>query len=76
MARLATTNVGFNAALLDRIRAEYMEMPGLRLTAGQARCLFDLDGATCARVLSALEDAKFLTRTPQGFFTRADLQQH
>jgi hypothetical protein len=51
-------------------------MPGLRLTARQARCLFDLDGPTCARVLAALEDAKFLTCTPKGFFIRVDLQQH
>jgi len=34
-------NVTF-AELLCRIRAEYLEMPGLRLTAPQAQCLFGL----------------------------------
>ena len=34
------------AELLCRIRAEYVEMPGLPLTAPQARCLFSLDAET------------------------------
>ena len=32
-----------SSALLRRIRAEYLEMPGLRLTASRAQCLFGLD---------------------------------
>ena len=43
--------------LLRRIRAEYLEMPGLRLTAPQAQCLFGLDPETCDAV-STLLDAK------------------
>lgn len=74
MARLATANGAYTPALLGRIRAEYMEMPGLRLTARQAQCLFGLDGATCAQALAALEDAQFLTFTRSGFFARADTQ--
>lgn len=37
-----------------RIRAEYREMPGMRLTAAQAARLFNLDLVSCARVLDAL----------------------
>ena len=47
-----------SALLLQRIRAEYIEMPGLNLTAAQAQrlqqWLWGLDGATCDMVLAAL----------------------
>jgi hypothetical protein len=56
--------------LLRRIRAEYLEMPGLRLTARQARCLFGLDAESCDAVLATLLDTKFLMRTPTGLFAR------
>ena len=55
-----------SSALLRRIRAEYLEMPGLRLTAPQAQCLFGLDSETWDAVLAALLDAKFLSRTHNG----------
>ena len=54
--------------LLARIRSEFMEMPGLRLTLIQARRLFALDVVTCAAALTALEAAGFLTRTRDGAF--------
>lgn len=41
-------------ALHMRIRAEYLEMPGMRLTVRQAARLFNLEGAHCAQVLEAL----------------------
>jgi hypothetical protein len=41
-------------ALLARIRAEYDEMPGMRLTVAQAARLFNLDPGRCAHVLHAL----------------------
>jgi hypothetical protein len=63
-------NVTF-AELLCRIRAEYLEMPGLRLTAAQARCLFGLDSETLDPVLAALVDAKFLSRTDNGIYAIA-----
>ena len=59
------------AELLRRIRAEYLEMPGLRLTAPQARCLFGLDAETGDAVLAALVDAKFLSQTHNGMFAMA-----
>jgi hypothetical protein len=49
--------------LLRRVRAEYREMPGLRLTQRQAQRLWDLDSTTCERVLKALESTRFLRRT-------------
>lgn len=46
-------------------------MPGLRLTAQQAQCLFGLDPESCDAVLGTLLDTKFLTRTPTGLFALA-----
>ena len=37
--------------LLRRIRSEFLEMPGLRLSREQAQRLWALDAATCDRVL-------------------------
>jgi hypothetical protein len=37
-----------------RVRGEYREMPGLRLTVPQAARLFNLEPAQCARLLDAL----------------------
>jgi hypothetical protein len=56
--------------LLRRIRAEYLEMPGLRLTPPQAKRLWGLDEYTCAQVLDSLAEAKFLRRTDDGAYAR------
>jgi hypothetical protein len=37
-----------------RVRGEYREMPGLRLTVPQAARLFNLEPAQCERLLEAL----------------------
>jgi DNA-binding IclR family transcriptional regulator len=37
-----------------RVRGEYREMPGLRLTLAQAARLFNLNRADCQRVLQTL----------------------
>ena len=50
------------------LRAEYLEMPDLALTPSQVAALLDLDGVTTAAVLQALEEARFLERTPDGRF--------
>ena len=63
-----------SAELLRRIRAEYLEMRGLRLTAPQAQCLFGLDSETWDAALAALLDAKFLSRTHNGLFAMAAIQ--
>jgi hypothetical protein len=55
--------------LLSRIRGEYREMPGLRLTFTQACRLWQLDGPTCHQVLDRLLGERFLQRTPDGSYT-------
>ena len=46
--------INTDRALCTRIRAEYLEMPGMRLTVRQAARLFNLELAHCAQVLEAL----------------------
>ncbi len=58
--------------LLRRIRGEYLEMPGLRLTVAQAERLWGLERTACDALLGALVDAKFLARTRDGAFIRLD----
>jgi hypothetical protein len=41
-------------AVHARVRSEYQEMPGLRLTLPQAARLFGLEPASCRRVLDSL----------------------
>ena len=54
--------------LLNRIRAEYREMPGLRLTTAQACRLWQLDAATCQAALRRLQDEQFLHCTRDGAY--------
>lgn len=56
---------------LRRIRGEYLEMPGLRLTTAQAQRLWNLDRPTCERVLDRLVTSRFLAKTRDGAFVRA-----
>ncbi len=58
--------------VLQRIQGEYVEMPGLRLTAAQAQRLWDLERDVCNALLGALVDAKFLARTRDGAFVRTE----
>jgi hypothetical protein len=57
-------------ALLTRIRAEYLEMPGLRLTREQAPRLCGAERLLCQRVLDMLVDMKFLCVKPNGAYAR------
>ena len=57
-------------AMLQRIRAEYLEMPGLRLTQEQAGRLCGVERALCQTVLDALVVEKFLCVTSDGRYTR------
>ena len=61
-----------DGALLQRVRCEFLEMPGLRLTEAQARRLWGLDAAQCAALLHELLDAKFLLRTRDGAFVHPE----
>ena len=51
-----------------RIRDEFGSVPGLALTAEQARLVFDLDRDMCDRILDALVAEGFLARTAQGAY--------
>jgi hypothetical protein len=55
-------------SLVERIRGEFREMPGLRLTLAQACRLWQVDAATCEVVLCRLLAEGFLGRTPNGMF--------
>ena len=61
----------FNDAL-RRAKTEFLEMPGLTLTAAQAARLLSVDEALCGRVLSALVESRFLAETSNSRFVRAD----
>jgi len=56
--------------VLARIRGEYREMPGLRLTIAQARRLWGLDTCACESALRELVDAQFLRLAQDGRFVR------
>ena len=58
--------------VLQRIQGEFVEMPGLRLTAAQAQRLWGLEREVCTALLGALVDAKFLSQTRDGAFLRTD----
>ena len=52
--------------VLIRLRAEFLEMPGLRLTFAQAMRLWGLSEEDCQRVIDALIRSCFLQRTDTG----------
>ena len=68
-----TSSAGQSDGLIRRIRAEYLEMPGLHLSAAQAQRLWSLDAETCMSVLEALLVDRFLARTPSGHYRRFDV---
>jgi predicted transcriptional regulator of viral defense system len=55
---------------LQLVRAEYLEMPGLRLTKRQVERLWGLDPVMCEALLSALVEGGFLRCTRQGTYVR------
>src|SRR5580765_1838530 len=60
------------ATLLQRVRSEFNEMPGLRLTPAQAARLLGLDNGSCQRVLSTLVSSAFLRWTADGSVIRVE----
>ncbi len=58
--------------VLQRVQGEFVEMPGLCLTAAQAQRLWGLDRDVCDKLLEALVDAKFLSQRRDGSFIRVD----
>lgn len=57
-------------ALVTRIRGEYLEMPGLRLTLEQAQRLCGVERTLCKQVLDALVETKFLSVRADGAYAR------
>ena len=54
----------------ERVRAEYLEMPGLTLTRPQIRRLWLLDAALCDAVVDALVASHFLRLRPDHTYAR------
>lgn len=55
---------------MERLRAEFVEMPGMRLTARQIQRLCGVDAATCQAVLDTLVELKFLRVNGDGTYAR------
>ncbi len=53
--------------LVNRVRSEFIEMPGLRLRVDQAQRLWNLDRASCETILHSLVEAKFLGRVDEAY---------
>ena len=56
--------------ILDRIRGEFLEMPGLRLNVEQVQRLCGIDRSVCKRILDSLVDAQFLCVKADGAYAR------
>jgi hypothetical protein len=54
-----------------RVRAEYLEMPGLQLTSPQMWRLWSLDRPTCDAVIKTLVDEGFLVANTRGAYVLA-----
>jgi hypothetical protein len=61
---------GLSESTIQRICAEFIEMPGLRLTARQAQRLWGLDERTCLQSLAFLVEKGFLARVGDQAYAR------
>jgi DNA-binding GntR family transcriptional regulator len=57
---------------VERIRHDFLEMPGMRLTSAQVERLSGLDGTICRRALDDLVRANFLCLRPNQRYARVD----
>jgi hypothetical protein len=55
-------------SLVARVRGEYGEMPGLRLTVSQACRLWHVDVSTCEMVFEQLVREEFLYKTDKSAY--------
>ena len=58
--------------VVHRVREEFREMPGLRLTPAQATRLWGLERETTCAVIERLVACAFLRWTPAGAITRTE----
>ena len=56
--------------IVQRIRAEYLEMPGLTLKPEQVQRLCGVERTLCESVLEALVESGFLSRRADGTYAR------
>jgi hypothetical protein len=56
--------------VVERLRAEYLAMPGLRLKPAQAQRLCGAERAACETALRALVTSKFLWVSADGHYAR------
>jgi hypothetical protein len=61
------------AAVVDRVRGEFVEMPGLELTLAQAVRLWTLGVDDCRHVIDSLVDVGFLKWTPRRTIVRTGM---
>ena len=75
LLRLHEHRVSVNAFLdqrvLQRVRAEYLEMPGMKLTIEQIQRLCGIEPRICKPVLDALVKVSFLRLNPDGTYVRS-----
>ena len=55
---------------LNRLRGEFLEMPGLRLKSEQVQRLCGVERTICQRVLDSLVDENFLCVKSDGHYAR------
>lgn len=72
MDRRTSTRTTEIERLVDRIRGEFNEMPGLQLTEAQAARLWGLGLAECRHIVDVLVGAEFLRWTASGRLARTD----
>lgn len=58
--------------LVNRVRGEFIEMPGLQLTPDEAARLWRLDAADCRRVIDQLVGTAFLRWTSRGTLVQTE----
>jgi hypothetical protein len=59
-----------DAALLERLKGEFLEMHGFSPTLPQAARLFHMSISECSRLFDELSRQGFLQRVPDGTFRR------
>jgi hypothetical protein len=57
--------------IVERVRSEYLEMPGMRLTPPQLQRLFGIAPSLCDAVLESMVQSRFLAVRPDGTYMRA-----
>jgi hypothetical protein len=63
-------NTFLDQRVLDRLRAEYLEMPGMKLRIEQIQRLCGVEQTMCKLVLDALVRASFLCLKSDGTYVR------